>query len=190
MNPLEWEAPWFVISAALFVIVMLRANGTYWLGRLVEHGAQRTRVSRLMASPGYGRAVERLNRWGAPVVTVSFLTIGVQTLVNFAAGATRMPLRRYLPAVTIGCLIWAVIYGTVGTIGIRALGLLWQLSPALTIALALVLVSAATWFVVRQVRAARAGRVSTPDPAQLPRAQSTPATVERAPEGSGPPPGE
>ena len=51
-----------------------------------------------------------VNGWsnGAPIVTISFLTIGFQTLANLAAGATGMKLRHYLPAVTIGGLLWAV----------------------------------------------------------------------------------
>lgn len=164
MNPLDWDAPWFVIFAALFVIVLSRAIGTYWLGRLLQRGVQRTRAAHLMDSPGYANAVARLNRWGAPVVSLSFLTIGVQTLINLAAGATRMPLRRYLPAVTVGCVLWAAIYGTIGTIGFQGLALLWQRSPQLAIGLGLLLVAAAAAFIVWRVREARAGRVEAPGP--------------------------
>ena len=39
MNPMEWDAPFSVIVAALFVIVMCRANATYWLGVLIARGA-------------------------------------------------------------------------------------------------------------------------------------------------------
>lgn len=171
MNPMAWDAPWFVISAALFGIVMLRANATYWLGRALQRGARRTRAAAMMESPGYERAVARLNHWGTPVVSLSFLTIGVQTLVQLAAGATRMPLRRYLPAVTVGCLAWAIIYGTVGAIGFRAFGLLWQLSPALTLVMLALLGVALGFFIVRRVRESRAGRVDAP----LPTLVGTPA---------------
>ena len=134
-NPLTWDAPYLVVVAGLFVIVFLRANGTYWLGRAISAGASRTRARRIMDSPGYQRAVERLNQWGPPVVSVSFLTIGFQTLVNMAAGASRMPLVRYLPAMIVGCVMWAFLYGTVGFIGWVAVGALWDRSPALTVAL-------------------------------------------------------
>lgn len=156
MNPMEWDAPYLVIVAALFGIVMARANGTYWLGRLVERGLNRTRVSALMDSAGYRHAVDRLNRWGPPVVSVSFLAIGVQTLINLAAGATRMPLRRYLPAVTVGCILWAFLYGTVGFIGWEALGLLWERSPALTLAIGATLTLAAGVFAAHRWRETRA----------------------------------
>lgn len=163
MNPMAWEAPWFVVSTALFVIVMLRANGTYWLGRALQRGARRTRAAAMMGSPGYERAVERLHRWGAPVVSLSFLTIGVQTLVNLAAGATRMPLRHYLPAVTVGCVIWAIVYGTVGTIGFHAFGLLWQRAPLPTAALGLLLLGALAGLVIWRVREAEHAPAGPPE---------------------------
>ncbi len=152
MDPTTWEAPFPVIVAALFVIVMARTNATYWLGRLANTGAQRTRVSRWMDSEGYRRAVERINRWGAPAVSLSFLTIGVQTLVNLAAGATRMPLIRYLPATVVGSVVWALLYGTIGFVGLEALALLWQRSPIAAIVACAVLLAALAWFIARQVR--------------------------------------
>lgn len=46
------------------------------------------------------------------MVALSFLTVGFQTLVNLAAGAARMPLRRYLPAM--------VVTTTAGLLSLRA----------------------------------------------------------------------
>lgn len=165
MDPTQWDAPFPIIVGALFVIVMTRANGTYWVGRFINRGASRTRAHSLLASRGYQRAVDRIHRWGAPVVTASFLTVGVQTMINVAAGAIRMPLRRYLPAVTLGCIIWAFIYGTVGFIGFRALAVLWDRAPILTGILAVVVVAAFAAFVVWRVREARLGRANHADSA-------------------------
>lgn len=158
MDPTQWDAPFPIIVGALFVIVMARANATYWVGRFLNRGASHTRARALLESPGYQRAVDRLHRWGAPVVTFSFLTVGVQTMINLAAGATRMPLRRYLPAVSVGCVIWALIYGTVGFIGFQALALLWERAPILTVVIAVLLIGALVTFVVWRVREARMGR--------------------------------
>lgn len=156
MDPTQWGAPFPVVVAALFVIVLLRSNGTYWLGRLVAGGAQRTtRASRWMASPGYRRAEDRINRWGAPAVSLSFLTIGVQTLINLAAGATRMPLARYIPATVVGSILWAFLYGTVGFVGFEALALLWQHSPAVALAAGAVAIAALVLFIVGQARRSR-----------------------------------
>lgn len=159
MDPTKWDAPFPIIVAVLFVIVMLRSNATYWAGRLAANGAQRTRVAAWMESAGYRRAVERINRWGAPAVSVSFLTIGVQTLVNLAAGATRMPLIRYVPATIVGSIAWALLYGTIGFVGFEALALLWQHSPVAAITAGVLLLAALGWFVVRQLRRVQAADV-------------------------------
>lgn len=149
-NPMTWDAPYLVIVAALFVIVMLRANATYWLGRGMTAGAQRTRLARLLETRHYANATRWLNRWGAPAISVSFLTVGVQTVINLAAGVTRMPLRRYLPAVTVGCVLWAFLYGTVGFIGWAAVVKLWNYSPALLIAVAVLAVAGLVFAVARR----------------------------------------
>ncbi|QLQ15622.1 MAG: VTT domain-containing protein [Micropruina sp.] len=130
MDPTKWGQPFPVVAAALFVIVLLRASGTYLLGRLAEGAAHRMpRVRDLMDRPGYVRAVGRINRWGAPAVSLSFLTIGVQTLVNLAAGATRMPLLRYLPAAALGSVVWALIYATAGSWASRRLSSCTRCTP-------------------------------------------------------------
>lgn len=149
-NPMTWDAPYLVIVAALFVIVMLRANGTYWLGRGLTRGAEHTRMAKMMSSKHYAVARDWLNRWGAPAIALSFLTIGIQTMINLAAGITRMPLRRYLPAVTAGSVIWAFLYGTVGFIGWAAVVRLWEMSPPLVIVVAVLGVGALVWAVARR----------------------------------------
>ena len=100
--------------AVLWVIVMCRANATYWVGRGVATGTGRTRWAGVLGSRAYERACSMTERWGVLAVPLSFATVGVQTCVQLWAGVSRMPLRLYLPAVCVGCLLWAVIYATVG----------------------------------------------------------------------------
>lgn len=152
MDPTQWGAPYPIVVVALFVIVMLRANGTYWLGRLGSAGARRTRLANVMTSPGYLRATERIDRYGPPIVAVSFLTIGFQTLANLAAGAMGMKQRHYLPAVTVGSVAWAFLYATIGVVGADVFAQLYGLSPAAAISTGVVLVAAITAYVVWQVR--------------------------------------
>lgn len=132
MDPTTWQAPFAVVVGALFIIVMLRANATYWLGRAITAGTGRSRWSRILETRAYATGARWLNRWGPPAVALSFLTIGIQTMVNLSAGVARMPMRRYLPSVTVGSIIWAFLYGTVGFAGFVAVQRLWQASPALT----------------------------------------------------------
>lgn len=148
MDPTQWDAPFPIVVTALFVIVLCRAGGTYWLGRLAASGVRHTRVARLLDSPGYRTASRRINDYGAPVVAVSFLTIGFQTIMNFAAGATGMALGRYLPALTVGGVLWALLYATVGSLGVDLLGWLWAVSPLLAVAVFLLVAAVIAALVV------------------------------------------
>ena len=109
------------VFAFLFVVVLCRAQATYWLGRAVAAGALRTRWSAPLTGPRAIRAAEALRRWGWPVIPVSFLTIGFQSAVNGAAGLIRMPWPRYTAAMLPGCVLWAAIYAVGGLAAFQAL---------------------------------------------------------------------
>lgn len=133
--------PWGWAYLTLFVIVMLRANATYWVGRLVVAGGRRSpRIERLLDGPAASRAERFTRRWGVLAVPLSFLTIGIQTAVNVSAGALRMPLVRYLPAVTLGCLMWALIYSTIGLAALEAVLLTIVGSPWALVALGIAVI--------------------------------------------------
>ena len=144
--------PYPLAVAALFVIVVLRAGATYAIGRGVEAGASRTRMRRVLEGNGLTRARALVDRWGAPIVALSFLTIGFQTVANAAAGVARMPLRRYLPALGIGGLAWAFLYATVGVLGFAGFTQLYALSPVAAILVTVGIVAAVTAFVVIRLR--------------------------------------
>ncbi|MEU4657852.1 VTT domain-containing protein [Streptomyces sp. NPDC023723] len=101
-------------AAGLYAIVLLRAGGTYAVGRLAGAGARRSRFAGRYSPDRFRRVERAIQRWGAPVVAVSFLTVGFQTVANFLAGSMRMPLPRYLPALFVGGAAWALIYATAG----------------------------------------------------------------------------
>ena len=112
-----------VAAAYLFLVAVafLRGGATYAVGRLSRGAGERVdRTRRLLERPGMARAEQVVGRWGAPVVAVSFLTVGFQSLVNAAAGVLQMPLRRYLPGLLVGALIWAGIYVTIGIAVLQA----------------------------------------------------------------------
>lgn len=128
---MEWvgELPLVPAVAFLYVVIWLRAGATYLLGRGARRAADRGRVAKFLESQNVERATDLINRWGAPVVALSFLTVGFQTAANAAAGLTGMPARRYVPALAIGGLAWALIYATVGLVAFRAWFELFLLSP-------------------------------------------------------------
>jgi len=162
--------PFLLTFAVLFVIVLLRAQATYWLARAVAAGVLHTRLADKLTGPKITKAIDSLNRWGPPLVTVSFLTIGFQTVVNAAAGLIRMPWIRYTIAMVIGCVAWAAIYATVGIAAFEASLALFARSPwALAAVLVLIIAVVATVIVRKHRRTADDEAVpATPTDAHLP----------------------
>ncbi|MEU3309794.1 DedA family protein [Nocardiopsis sp. NPDC006832] len=104
--------PFWVVYVTLLVVIMLRAPATHLLGRGVGAGVSRGRIGERLG-PKLDAAKARIDRYGAPVVTLSFLTVGMQTAIHFASGAVRMRFPVYIVATLIGGLIWAGLWGTV-----------------------------------------------------------------------------
>ncbi|KRE38092.1 hypothetical protein ASG73_08860 [Janibacter sp. Soil728] len=129
---------------------MLRANATYWIGRGAAAGTRRWRRLEGEPSPAWRRAQALVHRWGPLAVVVCFLTVGIQTAVNATAGATRMPLLRYLPAVTLGSLLWAALYASVGLAAAQAWLAAAARSPVVATIVAALLVVGVVVLVMRR----------------------------------------
>jgi len=148
----------------LFVIVMARSHGTYWAGRGVVRGAQG--AHHIESSPGWWHAtMEKLKgwtsteaaqkglglvrRWGAPAVSLAYLTVGLQTAIFASAGLVKMPYLRFTIASIPGAVVWAVVWATVGFGAVWGAINLFSASPWAFVA-AVVVVAAAiggvVWF--------------------------------------------
>lgn len=143
------ELPFWQAFGALFVIVLLRSTATYGVGRGAVTGWRRLRPR--PDSPARERAERLIRRYGPVAVTLSYLTIGIQTTIHLTAGALRMPLPFYLPAAVVGSLAWAALYATVGLAVVQA----WVAAMAgswygLAAIAGLLLVGVATWLLGRQ----------------------------------------
>ncbi|WP_433698408.1 DedA family protein [Nocardiopsis sp. CA-288880] len=110
--------PFWIVYFTLLGVILCRAQATYWIGRGLGAGVTRSRMGAALG-PRLEAARRRIDRYGAPVVTLSFCTVGVQTAVNLSAGAMRMRFPRYLAAMFVGCLIWAGLWGVIigGVVG-------------------------------------------------------------------------
>ncbi len=104
----EWPLHWGWL--ALYCIVFLRASATYGLGRAVAAGFMRNKKSEESTS----KAIDYINKWGPIAVMLSFLTVGVQSVINFSAGMMLMPMRRYLLGLIPGAALWATLWLTAG----------------------------------------------------------------------------
>jgi membrane protein DedA with SNARE-associated domain len=109
--------PFWQAFLALFASAMVRSNGTYWVGRGAVSGWRRYRGRHNELT---SRAEAWLRRLGPVAVTLSYLTVGVQTAVHLTAGVMRMPLRWYVPAAVVGSAVWATLYATVGLAVVQA----------------------------------------------------------------------
>lgn len=106
---------WAYLS--LLALVFARVQAVYWASRLAGRGARSRLWVRRWEGPRLRRAEQLLNRYGAPAITVSLVTPGLQTVLNALAGVSRMPFGRYLAAMVVGCAAWALIY-TVGLVAV------------------------------------------------------------------------
>ena len=151
----EWfdALPIEVALAFMWVVGTVRTSIVYALGALAaEGGARLDRIRKAMDSPLYRKARRLINRWGVIAVPLCFLTVGLQTAVIITTGFTKMPLRRWVPAMLVGTFMWACIYTTIGFAILAALGLEPWMFP---LALALVIT---VLVIVTQLRERRINR--------------------------------
>ncbi|OFQ74784.1 hypothetical protein HMPREF2919_02875 [Rothia sp. HMSC068E02] len=133
-----------VALAFMWVVGIVRTSIVYALGALAaEGGARLDRIRKAMDSPLYRKARRLINRWGVIAVPLCFLTVGLQTAVIITTGFTKMPLRRWVPAMLLGTFIWACIYTTIGFAILAALGLEpWMFPLALAIVITVMVIVA------------------------------------------------
>ena len=128
----------------MWVVGIVRTSIVYALGALAaEGGARLDRIRKAMDSPLYRKARRLINRWGVVAVPLCFLTAGLQTAVIITTGFTKMPLRRWVPAMLLGTFIWACIYTTIGFAILAALGLEpWMFPLALALVITVLVIAA------------------------------------------------
>ena len=131
-----------VALAFMWVVGIVRTSIVYALGALAaEGGARLDRIRKAMGSPLYRKARRLINRWGVIAVPLCFLTVGLQTAVIITTGFTKMPLRRWVPAMLVGTFMWACIYTTIGFAILAALGLEpWMFPLALAIVITVLVI--------------------------------------------------
>ena len=146
--------PWVFLF--FWCLAMMRSHTMYWIGRGITAGTARTRWGSLLESPVYARAQAWSARWGVLAVPVSFLTVGIQSVIQLSAGVARMPLRRYVAATAAGAIAWAAVYTTIGMAILTA----WLTGPTGRLICLLMLTALALAVVIRRSRVMRAGRGS------------------------------
>jgi len=155
-----------VAVAVLFVVAMARSHATYWAGRGVVRGAKtvhetdkgfawwRSMIEHLEAwtnTRAARRGLDLVRRWGAPAVSLAYLTFGVQTAVFASAGLIRMKYTKFTVASVPGSIAWAIVWSTVGLGAVWGAIRLFAKSPIALIAVVLVLGSLLAWWTRRRL---------------------------------------
>ena len=119
------EGIWLFVF--LFMVVLLRAQATYWLARGAASGAVLATgrqgflgsMARWFDGPVPRKGAAMLDKWGIIAIPLCFLTVGIQTAINAGAGLVRMRWSTYTIAMIPGCILWALLYG-LGTLAVFA----------------------------------------------------------------------
>lgn len=152
----DWMAQWPVLAVYLFFLTgaLARSQTLYWVGRGVAAGVMRSRWGDRLDSEAVRRAVRAIERWGMPIVPLTFLTVGFQSAVQSAAGLIRIGWLRYSLWTLPGALVWAVVWAGGGMAAVAGALALAATSPWALVA-ALVVVGAAVAIVVQRRRRRR-----------------------------------
>ena len=137
-------------------LAMMRSHTMYWIGRGITAWTARSRWVSLLESPVYARAQAWSARWGVLAVPVSFLTVGIQSVIQLSAGVARMPLRRYVAATAAGAIAWAAVYTTIGMAILTA----WLTGPTGRLICLLILTALVLVVAIRRSRVMRGGQGS------------------------------
>lgn len=161
----DWLEGWPFLPVYLFFVAgaALRSQATYWAGRGIALGVLRSRWSQRLDHPRVRRATAAIERWGMPVVPLSFLTVGFQSAVHAAAGLLRLPWLRYTLWAIPGYLLWALVWAGGGMAAVAGGVALAARSPW-ALAGAVVVVGVVVALVVR-ARWTRRARERTADDA-------------------------
>ncbi|PRX50157.1 membrane protein DedA with SNARE-associated domain [Prauserella shujinwangii] len=125
----------------------------YLIGRKLGPRLRRTKVVRRHGD-GWDRALDQLRRRGAWAVFVGIFLPVLRTLMPAAAGASRLPYRKFLPVAFLGGAAWCALHIGIGAAaGEAARQLENAVGVGSWIVLALVVLVAGSVYLVRRRRA-------------------------------------
>ena len=113
---MDWiEGQPFVVAALFLTAVAgFRSQLTYLLGRGIRAGLVRAAWAQKMASDKERKAVSQLEKWGWPLIPLSFMTVGFQTAVQLTAGLIGWRWLPYTLAAIPGWIAWGIVYAAGG----------------------------------------------------------------------------
>jgi membrane protein DedA with SNARE-associated domain len=114
---LDWlsQLPLWQASLFLFIVVFFRAQLTFWLGKFVHKGILKSGFGKKRSREQENKAgISAIQKYGWPVIPLSFLTVGFQSVVQIGAGLLDWKWTKYTLAALPGYLAWGFIYAVGG----------------------------------------------------------------------------
>lgn len=123
--------PFWLLLTVLSLGAMARGQMVYWLGRVATEqtlrrthpaGGWRERTHRWLSDGGADAGIVVIRRWGLIAIPFSYVTIGLQSMIQAGAGVLRITWWKYTLAQIPGALAWGAIYATFGFVTWNAVG--------------------------------------------------------------------
>lgn len=128
------------------------------IGRVLGPKLRETRLVRNHAAHGWDRSMDVLRRRGAVAVLIAIFLPVLRTVMPAAAGASRLELRKFLPAVVVGAAGWCALHVGIGMgAGAAAQQIEQAVGAGSWIVLGLVVAVVVTVVLVKRRRARHAG---------------------------------
>ncbi|MFC6882008.1 MULTISPECIES: DedA family protein [Actinomadura] len=106
MRDTFWGMPLWLGAAVAVLIIFVRGQVYYWIGRTVGPRVYTSRIGRRVGEHRLRRVEAMVARRGALAVFAAHWVAGLRHAIPVSAGVVRMPLPRYLAASALGSALW------------------------------------------------------------------------------------
>lgn len=141
--------PFWLLFTVLALGAMSRGQLMYWIGRVATEqtlrrthpeGGWQARAHRWLSAGGADAGIVVIRRWGLIAIPFSYVTIGLQSMIQGGAGVLRITWWKYTLAQIPGALAWGAIYASFGFFAWSLIGQAAAGNPAAAIGLAVLAV--------------------------------------------------
>jgi membrane protein DedA with SNARE-associated domain len=151
-RPFWLGLPYWLVGAVLILALFGAFQAYYWIGRRLGEKIYSSRVGVKLGQERIAKIERLVEKWGALAVYGCFWVPMLRHTLPWVAGALRVSYPWYVVGSALGCLTWAPIWW----FGLTAIVWGWlelaASSPLSATAVAVVIVAAVAWYLVRRRR--------------------------------------
>lgn len=104
------ELPLWQATLFMFAGVFCRAQTTFWIGKFAHLGIIKTNWGKKKIDSEDKMGMLILKKYGWPIIPLSFLTVGLQSVIQLGAGLLDWKWLKYTLAALPGYVVWAFVY--------------------------------------------------------------------------------